>query len=297
MTRADGADAHDGTAHAPGRVRGRGAIREKRRFPQAAGALAVLAAATLAGAARADDGDICADRPTKADGACTLEPGVFQVETDIADGAFRRSHGVTDDTWLIVDPFLIYGLAPGIDVEAHLQPLVLDRTHDRSGTDVRTGLGDLELRAKVAVVGDGDKARFSATLIPRVTAPTARSGLGDGGWGGGAALVASYKLDDRWTVTVEPQLDGRPNEEGGGAHLVHTELVSLTRALPHGVTAAAELWSQWEDEPAGHVHQASLDLAAAWILHKTLQLDAGVNIGLNRQTPGAEVYAGVSKRF
>jgi hypothetical protein len=28
-----------------------------------------------------------------------------------------------------------------------------------------------------------------------------------------------------------------------------------------------------------------------------LQLDVGANIGLNRQTPAAQVYAGVSQRF
>ena len=258
---------------------------------------AAAVAALLAGAARAQGDDICADRPLKADGPCTVPAGIFQVEADVADGAFQRSHGVTDDTWVILDPVLKYGLAKGVDVELALTPLVLDRMHDGAGTDVRTGIGDLEARAKLAVAGGGDDAKFGATLIPRVTAPTARAGLGLGGWAGGAALVAAYKLGGAWTVTVEPQLDAHPDAAGGGAHLVHTELIGLARTLPRGVTLAGELWSQWEDDPAGHTHQASLDLAAAWILHRTLQLDAGVNIGLTRDTPGAEVYAGVSKRF
>jgi hypothetical protein len=32
-------------------------------------------------------------------------------------------------------------------------------------------------------------------------------------------------------------------------------------------------------------------------VNKDLQLDAGANFGLNRQTPDIELYAGVSTRF
>jgi hypothetical protein len=35
----------------------------------------------------------------------------------------------------------------------------------------------------------------------------------------------------------------------------------------------------------------------AYLLNKEVQVDAGANFGLNRQTPDVELYAGVSKRF
>lgn len=43
--------------------------------------------------------------------------------------------------------------------------------------------------------------------------------------------------------------------------------------------------------------QVSADVAAAYLVAPTLQLDAGANFGLNRDTPDAQLYVGVSKRF
>lgn len=37
--------------------------------------------------------------------------------------------------------------------------------------------------------------------------------------------------------------------------------------------------------------------AAAKLLSKTLQVDGGVNIGLNRATPDLQLYAGVAARL
>jgi hypothetical protein len=39
------------------------------------------------------------------------------------------------------------------------------------------------------------------------------------------------------------------------------------------------------------------DAAAAYLIRSDVQLDAGVNLGLNRATPDVEIYAGVAKRF
>ena len=64
-------------------------------------------------------------------------------------------------------------------------------------------------------------------------------------------------------------------------------------SLPHA-NADGEFF-----DPGGTVTQASFDLGAAWIpaAHPNFQLDGGVNLGLNNQTPAAQAYVGVSQRF
>jgi hypothetical protein len=63
------------------------------------------------------------------------------------------------------------------------------------------------------------------------------------------------------------------------------------------LTLSAELWGMWDWDPAGTTRQASVDGSAAYLLNKAVQLDAGANLGLNRQTPDVEIYAGFSIRF
>ena len=59
----------------------------------------------------------------------------------------------------------------------------------------------------------------------------------------------------------------------------------------------AEAWGQWSFDPAGTQRQYSADIAAALGLGRDTQLDAGINFGLNRATPGVAPYIGVSHRF
>ena len=75
--------------------------------------------------------------------------------------------------------------------------------------------------------------------------------------------------------------------------------VALAYPITKTVTLSGELWGDVNWDPAGTVTQASFDLGAAWIPPKapTFQLDGGVNLGLNRATPGLQAYVGISHRF
>jgi hypothetical protein len=59
------------------------------------------------------------------------------------------------------------------------------------------------------------------------------------------------------------------------------------------------MWESTDFDPQATTQQYSFDLDAAWIPEDIpdLQLDSGLNIGLNRNTPGAQVYAGISERL
>lgn len=263
----------------------------------------VLGAAPVAWAqqapATAADGaglqPVCPDRPTKANGPCTVDAGHVQLEADIVNASFMHASGVTTDSWLLFNPTLKYGLTSNLDIEANIDPLEIVRVKDAAGAvTTQSGVSDLFLRLKYEFL---NTPGVQAALIPYVKAPTARSGLGNGAWEGGLIAPVNIKLSSALSLAVQPEVDGLENGAGNGHHLAVSQDLSLGLSLPHNVTLFAELWGQWAFDPAGTQRQYSADIAAALGLGRDSQLDAGINFGLNRATPGVAPYIGYSHRF
>jgi hypothetical protein len=242
----------------------------------------------------ASDGlrDFCAQRPGKATPPCIVDAGHLQVETGLADAVFQHSNGVHEDTYALGATELRLGVSRRVELEAAWTPVVIDRTRGRPH---ESGVGDASL-AVLAALTDPDKMGVAVSAQAFVTVPTATHGLGAGGWTGGARLPMAVPLSDGFSLGLTPEIDVLRNAAGGGAHAAWIGVASLGRSFGP-VTLGAELWGQVEDEPAGTIRRASADLTGALMIGKTLQLDAGANFGLNRQTPDAEVYVGVSRRF
>ena len=240
---------------------------------------------------------ICTDRPTKSSGACTVDAGHFQYEADIANATFQHLDGVTTDTYLVTNPTLKYGVTSNIDVEATLSPLEIVTTHAEGGpTHTIAGVGDLYLKLKYDFLS-AYGGNLQAAIIPYVKAPTARHGIGDGSVEGGALLPASYKLNSLLTFTITPEVDDLKDSDGTGHHLNTEQLINVGVSLPQNVTVYGELWGDWNFDPTGTVRQYSADVAAAYVIGQYLQLDGGLNFGLNRYTPGVQAYVGISQKF
>lgn len=240
---------------------------------------------------------ICTDRPTKSNYACTVDAGHFQYEADIANSSFLRLDGVSTDTWLIANPTLKYGLSPDIDIEGSISPLAIVRTRDRSGNEQTiAGVSDLNLRLKYEFLNQNEGA-LQASILPYVKVPAARAGIGNGAVEGGVLLPVNYKLGDSLTLTTVPEADFYKDSIGSGRHVNTAQLINLGIALPGSFTVYAELWSDWNFDPAGTIRQYSADGAVAYGVTQYLQLDAGVNFGLNRSTPDVQAYVGVSQKF
>jgi hypothetical protein len=265
-------------------------------------AVLAVAFAGLASMARADDAlrDLCPDRPGRGTSACTLDAGYVQLESDVFNATFARQDGVTTDTWLITNPNLKYGVTDDFDIEANIVPYEIVRTHDaKSGvTTTDEGIGDLFLHVKWAVVGNGG-SDFALVLEPFLKLPTAPASIGNGAVEGGFVVPLAWALPDGWSLGSTPEVDILKNAGDSGRHVAFTDVVGLSRGVGGGVTLGVEAWESTDFDPAGSTQQFSFDADAAWIPDgmPNLQLDAGVNIGLNRNTPGVQIYTGVSKRF
>lgn len=240
--------------------------------------------------------NLCPDRPGKGTGACTVDAGHFQLEVDGFDATLQKQDGVTTNVYLVASPLLKYGVTDNWDIEASLAPFVAVHTHDASGSDTQTGIGDLFLRTKLNLAGN-DGGALGFAIEPFLKIPTARKEIGNGAVEGGALVPLSYDLGGGWSVASTPEVDVLRNADRDGYHADIINVVGIGRAFDNNITLGAEAWESSELDPAGETQQYSLDFDAAWQPDNETQWDGGINVGLNRATPDVEIYAGVSRRF
>jgi len=253
-----------------------------------------MIAVLLLAAAAASEAPICADRPSKANGTCTVPAGHVQVETGLIDWTHDRSGGERTDVVLWGSTFVKYGIGESSDLELGVTPFETVRVR---GADHATlsGVGDAVVRWKQRL--SAADAPVQVALIPFAKLPTASHNLGNGKVEGGIAVPLNTAVAKAVTLTIGPELDLRADADGYGYHAAMVQLVNLGWQATSKLALGAELWSQWDWAPDGTTRQVSADAAAAYLVSDRLQLDAGANFGLNRRTPDLEIYAGIATRF
>jgi hypothetical protein len=254
--------------------------------------LFLLFAAT---AAVPEDLTICADRPSKANGACTVPAGHWQLEVSGPDWSRMKDGGARTDLTSFGSTFVKVGLDDASDLEAGVSPYIRLTSHADSVHDRVSGFGDLIVRYKRNLTATG--AGTQVGLIPFVKIPTANHHLGNGKVEGGIIAPVSVATSAGITLTTDPEVDLLADNDGDGYHAALTNLVNVGFNPTSRLSLSAELWNDLNFDPAGTVRQWSLDGSAAYLPSKRLQIDAGANLGLNRTTPDVELYAGASVLF
>jgi hypothetical protein len=134
--------------------------------------------------------------------------------------------------------------------------------------------------------------------MPFVKPPTAKHALGNGKWEGGLRVPIGYAIaKSPFSIGLTPELDWVADADGHGHHAAMIQVASLGWQASAKLNLSAEIWDQWDWDPGGTGKQVSADGSIAYLLNNNVQLDGGANLGLNRQTPDVELYAGMSKRF
>jgi len=248
------------------------------------------------GAAAANEKPICADRPSKSTGACTVPKGHWQIETGLIDWFADRSNGVSEDVVAIGSTLLKYGLNDSADLELGVAPFVIDRVHGGGAHERASGFGDTIVRAKYRLTAEGSS--FEVALDPFVKIPTANHRLGNGKVEGGVVVPMDAPLGKSGlTLSIDPELDIAADEDGHGHHAAMTQVVNLGLAINDKLGVSGEVWGSWNWDPTRTIKQYSADATATYAVNNDLQLDAGAHFGLNRETPDVELYTGVSVRF
>lgn len=246
-------------------------------------------------AAAAGTAPICTDRPTKANAVCTVPAGRAQLESSVAGWSLTKAGGTRAELLTVGSSVLKLGLSGRSDLQLGFTPYAELTTKVDGSRDSVFGFGDLVVRYKHRLTSDDAKVQVAA--IPFVKLPTAAAGLGNDKVEGGLAMPISFALAGPVTMTLGPELDLLADADGRGHHGALVNLINLSAPIAPRLTLAAELWTNLNFDPGGTVRQASVDGALAFALTDDVQLDAGANLGLTRDTPDVELYAGASVRF
>jgi hypothetical protein len=258
--------------------------------------LGTAALLCFSSAAAAVEQPICATRPGKSTAPCTVPAGHFQVETGLVDWSLQKAGGERDTSLTVGETVVKYGLTDRSDIEIDVTPWERTTVSAHGLHESASGFGDINVIYKQGLTPSD--AAVQVAVMPVVKIPTAKHSLGNGKWEAGLLLPVLFNIGKSpLSINVTPELDWVADADGGGHHAAMVQVASLGWAINDKVSVSGELWGQWDWDPAGTTRQASADGSVAYLVNKDVQLDAGANFGLNRNTPDVELYAGISKRF
>ncbi|MBI2511114.1 MAG: transporter [Opitutae bacterium] len=233
------------------------------------------------------------DRPDATEGPFTVDPGHVQLEMDLANYTRDRADGVRTTETAFATTNLRFGLTPNFELGIFLSPYV--RTNERppgGPPTARAGIGDTTLRAKWNFHGnDGGERAFG--LIVDVSLPTAARGLGNEHVEGAITLPIALALADGWEFGAMTGVGAVRSENTDGYRAAWTNSATLGHEIAGAWSGYVELFSETgEGAPS-----LTFNCGAVCLLDRDTQFDFGVNLGVSRAAPDAQVFAGLTRRF
>lgn len=263
-------------------------------------AQAMLVSIMLAASpARAEElRDLCPDRPGLGTPACTVDRGHAVIEVGLGDWTRDTQGPIRTDTVQLGDALVRVGLTESLEAQigwtAYGHIRVRDRTDGTVGK--ASGVGDVTLALRQNL-RNPDGSGFSIAVMPYASLPAGGSAIGAGDWATGLLVPMSFDLSDNISLGITPEVDAAADSDGDGRHLGYGTVVGLGFGLSDSLSGAAEVSLYRDRDPAGRSTQALAGLSMGWQPRGDTQFDIGVNLGLNRASPDAEVYFGIARRF
>lgn len=240
---------------------------------------------------------LCPDRPGLGTPACTTDAGDMVFELGIGDWTRQSDAAQRTDTVLAGDALLRVGLTPTLEVQIGWTALGHVRERDRTAGTVtrRMQTGDVLLALRQNVQNP-DGSGFALAIMPYASLPVGGRAIGAGDWGAGLLVPLSAEIDGL-SVGLTPHVDAAVDSDGDGRHLAYGSIAGVGFDLAPDVSMAIELSLARDRDPVGHATEALAGISAGWQPDDDSQWDVGANLGLNRDSPDAQLYFGYVRRF
>lgn len=255
------------------------------------------AALTAPALAAPPERELCSARPGLNSPTCTVEPGHFQIETGLVD--FTREHDSTTSigTLLIADSIVRIGVTKSSEAQIAWTPhvRVIERDRGTGETERHHGGGDVTLGWSRAL--KSGETGPSIAVTASLTLPIGRHSVSAGTWGLALVVPMSFDLNETVHLNVTPEIDAAPDGDGNGRHISYGTAAGLTFDLADALSLNAEAAVYRDEDPAGHATQVVTSASLAWQAGRDLAFDIGGIVGVDRDAPRYEFYAGVTRRF
>jgi hypothetical protein len=260
--------------------------------------LVALGSSPAAGQQAEAPRDFCPDRPGLGTPPCTIDRGRAAVELGVADWTLDRSADSRTDTIEAGQLLVRFGLTDSLEAQIGWTAFGHVRERDRLTGSVQrhSGIGDLTVALRQNLANP-DGSGFSAAAMPYATLPTGNRAIGAGEWTAGLLIPLSYELGGGLQLGVTGRVEAAADEDRDGRHLAYGGVAGLSLPLSEKLDATFEVAANRDEDPSGHATEWLAGLSAGWMAKDDLQLDAGVNIGLDRTAPALQLYLGVARRF
>ncbi len=244
--------------------------------------------------------EMSTDRPDKTESPYTVDAGHFQIEMDFVSYSYDKHNPARDGTivrtWNIAPINFKVGLLNHVDAQFIVQPHTYVHTSDpAAGVSKQRGFNDFITRVKFNLWGnDGGDTAFA--LMPYVKLPTNQDQLGNRSVEGGLIAPFALELPAGWGMGLMPQIDIVRDTTSSGYHPEFVSTITFGHDIVGALAGYAEFFNSVSTE-RGADWVATVDLGLTYALTKSLQLDAGINIGVTRAADDWNPFIGLSWRF
>jgi long-subunit fatty acid transport protein len=133
-------------------------------------------------------------------------------------------------------------------------------------------------------------------LLPYVSFPTIRNGVGPDHVEGGLMVPFAVKLNDKFSLGMMTVFDVVHNSDKPGYHVEYVNSASLAYEWNEQLSTYYEVITRvGTRDPLGSI--VMLGTGVTYALKKNVQLDAGVNFGVTRAADRVNPFVGISMRF
>ncbi len=237
------------------------------------------------------------DRSSKTDSPYTIDAGVFQIESDLANWTLDEAKGVRVRTWLFGNTNFKIGLTNWADLQIFPQFYVETRTSGSAFGQPREreGFGDTTVRLKFNLLGN-DGGKLVIGMVNSLKIPTNSDHLANHVWEPGIGFPINYSLPAGFTLFAQTRIDLLDQSDSDRPRVQWQNPIGLSRTIVGNLSGYVEFYnaiSSGHDQP----WIGTFDTGITYQVTPNFSVDLNSYIGLTESAPDYNVFVGFGKRF